>query len=664
MADKDEAILKQAREAWKVARDYWNDNHREGKDDLRFARLGEQWPGEIKRQREREARPCETFNKMPSFIRQVVNDARQNKPSIKVHPADSNADPRTAEIINGLIRNIETISDADVAYDTAIESAVDKGFGYLRVNTRYTCDDAFDQDIVIERIMNPFTVYGDPRSEMADSSDWNECFISVSMSKEQFEKEYPDADPVDWESEDMSDWREGESVIVAEYWTRDKVKSQIVALDDGTVVKTEDLEKKPEDFEGKSVVGQPREVESYKVTQRILTGDQILKTVEWAGRYIPVIPVYGDEVIDEQGKRHFRSLIRDAKGAARMYNYMRNTGIELIALAPKVPFIGEEKAFENDPNWQTANSQSHPFLTVPNGTQIPQRQPYPGVPQGVVQEALSASDDMKSIIGIYDASLGNRSNETSGRAIRARQLEGDTATFHFIDNLSRSIRHCGRILIDLIPKVYSTERMVRILGEDMKPQNVQIAPTGQAVQEVPQLSGVTHVYDITAGKYDLVVKAGPSFGTLREETREEIVEVVRAYPDSAPILGPMYLRNSDWPGAEEAADKLEALAGGGEPQIPPEVQQQIQQGMELIQKLQAENEALKADQQGKAQERQIQQQEMQINAAGAAGDRELKQMELQIKAAELQLKQFEAETSRMQAMKPDPEPPSRNAAVN
>lgn len=636
-ATGDDKILAQARDAWKRCRDYWNDNQEAAKDDLRFARLEEQWPEQVKQQRIREGRPCETYNKLPSFIRQVVNEARQNKPAIKVHPADSGADVKTAEIINGLIRNIEVTSDADVATDTAIECAVDRGFGFFRINTRYACDDTFEQDIVFERIANPFTVYGDPNSQAADSSDWNEAFISVSMTKEQFEAEYPKADAVDWDCEDMKEWREGDNVIVAEYWTREKVKSEIVALDDGRVVKVAELEANPSAFEGASVVGEPREVESHKVTQRILTGAQVLKTVDWAGRYIPIVPVYGDEVVDEDGKRHFISLIRPAKGAQRMYNYMRNTGIEMTALAPKVPFIGEEGAFDVDPNWSTANSQSHPYLYHKKGTQKPQREPYAGVPQGVLQEALNANDDMKAIMGIYDASLGARSNETSGRAIRARQMEGDTATFHFIDNLSRAIRHAGRILIDLIPKVYSTERIIRVLGEDMKPENVQVGPTGQPVtEEQDEMGEIKRIYDLTAGKYDLTVKAGPSFGTRREEAKEEIVEVIRSYPDAAPILGPMYLRNSDWPGAEEAADKLE---GAGQPEIPPELQEQIQQGQQIIQDQQAQIEQLSGEQGVKGQELQLKQADIELakinqETARIKAEAEIMKAQLSLQAAQ------------------------------
>src|SRR4051812_31492607 len=531
-----DALLAQARKDYERCRDAWHRNQENAREDLRFARLGEQWPAEMEQQRKRENRPCLTFNKMPAFIRQVVNDARQNKPGIKVHPQDSGADRRVAEIYDGLIRNIEAASDADVAYDTAIEHAVGQGFGFWRINTRYTCDDAFDQDIVVERVSNPFTVYGDPRSTAADSSDWNVAFVITTMRREAFERDYPEAEKTNWEFDfaDCPEWLDGEDVVLAEYWTREKVSREIVALSDGSVVELDELAAQPEAFAGLEVVGRPRAVEHYQVTQRLMTGAEVLKTVDWAGKYIPIVPVYGDEVVDENGRRHFRSLIRDAKSAQQMFNYWRTTTTELVALAPKAPWVGEEKAFSIDPNWDTANTASHSKLMVPNGARFPERMPFAGVPGGALQEALNASDDMKAITGIYDPSLGARSNETSGRAIIARQREGDVSTFHFIDNLSRAIEHAGRILIDLIPLVYKGERIIRVLGPQSAVSTVKLnvpvpVPDGQG-------NVLLHVYDLSRGKYDLTVETGPSFTTRREEAASQMTELIRAYPAAAPVL--------------------------------------------------------------------------------------------------------------------------------
>ncbi|NBV79432.1 MAG: hypothetical protein EBR62_06155, partial [Verrucomicrobia bacterium] len=388
-------LLKDALEAFDKAAEHDDHNRKAFEDDIDFALLENQWPEKIRRDREIEGRPCLTINKLTSMGRQVVNDARRNKPGIKVLPVDDQADPETAEVLNGVIRNIEQSSNAEVAYDTALEHAVFGGFGYFRINTRYSSDDTFDQDIVIERVANPLSIYPDCYSTGADSSDWNWCFVTDAMTKSAFEKAYPGAEQTDWKGEAWqamsSPWLDGDFVQVAEYWVRDKVKRTILLLSDGMVVDASDYEANKATFDalGVEVKGQ-RDVESHRVRQHIMSGAEVLETVEWAGKYIPIVPVYGAEVM-LKGKRHLRSLIRGAKDAQRMVNYWRTTSTELVALAPKAPFIGRKGAFETDfQKWATANTQSHAFMEY-DGPEAPMRQPFSGVPAGALQEALNAA---------------------------------------------------------------------------------------------------------------------------------------------------------------------------------------------------------------------------------------------------------------------------------
>ena len=563
-------VLKEAKEAFELASERESDNRKEALDDLRFARLAEQWPDGVRQQREREGRPCLTVNRLPAFIRQVVNDARQNKPSIKVHPVDSAADVRTAEIYNGLIRNIEVSSRAGVAYDTALDFAVTMGFGYFRINTHYACEDNFDLDVVIKRIANPFSVYGDPYSTEADSSDWNSAFVTELMTREQFRSRYRGADEVDWDGSGYErlpePWRDDERILVAEFFQREAVKKTILLLSDQSVVDEEVYAANRETYDAARItVAGSRVSQGHKVTQRILTGAEVLETNKWAGKFIPIVPVYGDEV-NVEGKRYFRSLVRDAKDPARMFNFWRTASTELVALAPKAPFIGPKGSFTTDAaKWATANVESHAFIEYDDKGVPPQRQPFAGVPAGALQEALNAADDIKAIIGIYDAGLGARSNETSGRAILARQREGDVSTFHFIDNLARAIEHAGRILIDLIPFVYTGKRIVRVLG----PQNeVSAVPLNTPVQWAGANGAMlSHVYDLSRGKYDLTVETGPSFTTRREEAANQMTELIRAYPAAAPVLGDLLAKNLDWPEADEIAKRLQMLMaaqqGGG-----------------------------------------------------------------------------------------------------
>lgn len=613
-----------------------SENRANASADIAFSRLGEQWPEKVKEQREREGRPCLTINKMPSFIRQVVNDSRQNSPQIKVKPVDDNADPETAEILSGLIRNIEYSSQASNAYDMALESAVTCGMGFFRICTDYTSDDEFTQDIKIKRITNPLSVVFDAYGESIDGADWNDCFLVDWITKDEFATRFgKKKDSVSFSS-DVADGAETNSdmVRICEHWGVEEKPGTLYLMSDGSVISKDELEKEHPDFGVKIgellamngvTVARERKTTKRNIKQRVL-GGEILEEKDWAGKWLPIIPVFGDEVFHE-GKRTLKSLIRDAKDAQRMLNFWRTASTELVALAPKAPFIGPVGAFKTDgKKWANANNKSFPYIEYDGGIP-PQRQGFAGPPAGALQEALNAADDMKAIIGIYDASLGARSNETSGKAIMARQREGDVSTFHFIDNLSKSLSHAGRIMVDLIPKIYDTPRVIRTLGLDGSTQAVQ-------VNQPTQHKGVERIFDLKVGKYDVVVETGPSYTTQREEAAGQMIELLRAFPQAAPVIGDLIAKNLDWPGADEIAKRLKAMLP---PQIqqmedgeglPPEalakiqalegqlkqMSQQMQMGMGEFQKVVKELESVKAD-------KQIDSKKVEIDAYKAETDR-------------------------------------------
>jgi hypothetical protein len=620
--DKD-GLLKRGRDAFQRCSDAEQDNRRVGLEDLKFAEAEEQWPPKELAQRIIDGRPALTINKLKAFKRQVVNDARQNKPSIKVRPVDSGADKETAEVMNGLIRNIEYTSNADVAYDTAVECAVSSGVGYWRIGLDYAYEDSFDMDLSIDRVLNRFSVYGDPDSTSADSSDWNVAFVVDRITKDQFKAKYGDKAQVDWDDatawtgvDDV--WYSDDTILVAEWWERTTYEKEIAELSDGAIVALKDTVDDPDIAlaieVGAVTIKRTKKTRCHKVTQRIMSGIEVLEENEWPGRYIPIVPAYGDE-FDIEGKRYFRSLIHSAIGAQQMYNFWRTASTEMVALAPRVPFIGPVGAFDTDADkWATVNQRSWSHVEY-DGHQAPIRLPLDSGPAaGALQEALNASDDMKAVMGIYDASLGARSNETSGKAIMARQREGDVSTFHFIDNLSRAIRHTGRILIDLIPKIYDAPRIVRIIGEDGTQESKHInqegpvtdkkgnpqqepvmGPDGQPAQDEqgnPLMKPIMALHDLTSGKYDLTVTTGPSYTTKREEAAASMTEMIRAFPPSAQVVGPLLAKNLDWPGADEIAEKLEALTSG---QVPPELQKQMEEGKQQIEQLTQENQQLKMD---------------------------------------------------------------------
>lgn len=675
-------MLEDDLEAFKRTSDAEQDQRREALDMLKFVKLGEQWPQEVENQRALEGRPCLTINRLPAFGKQVTNDARQNRPMIKTHPVGDKADRETSEILNGLIRNIEYTSNADVAYDTALDFSVNSGIGYVAVNIDYADTDSFDKDIVINRVDNPFAIYGDPDSKAADSSDWNSAFVVQRMTKDAFERRWPNAKSGGFEASDVNaGWFDDDKIQVAERWIRELVPATLIKLSDGSIMaETEFLKLKDVlDVQGITVTG-TRQTNVYKVTMRIITGHEILETHEWPGRFIPIVPCYGDEV-NVDGKRSFQSLFHFAKDAQRNYNYHRSMITELGALAPKTPFIGPTGSFDTDiDKWVTANNEAHPFIQY-DGPVPPSRQGFSGPPAGVMQEALAASDDMKTIMGLYDASLGARSNETSGRAILARQREGDVSTFNFIDNQARMIRHLGRILVDLIPKVYDVPRIVRCVKEDGTNyavpinQPVQVIPPNTAPgqqgdpQYIPapqgvapqggmmpmsedmhdELAGLIKTFDLAAGKYDVTCESGPSFTTRREESANQMMQFVQAFPAAAPVIGDLIAKSLDWPGSDEIAKRLQAMlppgAQGGKPpqlvqaeQAIQQLQGQIQQMGQALNEKQTDTQLKQGELQIKGQEAQLKMQEMQLKA-----------QELQIKGQEAQTKQFDAETKRIQS---------------
>jgi len=558
-------ILDEAKELFKESDDGTNVNRLLAESDLRFGRLGEQWEAEVKDKRHAEGRPCLTINKLPSFIRQVVNDARQNKPGVIVSPVDNGADVKTANIINGIIRSIQRNSCADVAFDTALDNAVSCGFGFFKVGIEYAHERSFDMELRIKRIANPLSVHWDINSTEFDASDWNYAFISDWYAIEDFEKNWPGANKSDFDSNSLGGstnlWHGEDGVRVSEYWRRTEHPDRLLLLSDGSVIREKALtvERRMWNLVNGVNVVRERDTKIGKVTRRIISGSEVLEEEEWPGSTIPICPVWGEEVVVDN-YRWFRSMIRDARDPQQMINFWRSAEAEIVALAPKAPYMVEEGSIpvkERD-KWNTLNTRSWPYLSYAKGSNPPRREMYSGIPAGALQESLNMSDDMKAIIGIYDASLGARSNETSGRAIMARQKQGDSANFHFVDNLSRAIQYMGKILVEVIPHVYKGRQAIRILGEDESEDVINLSTQDQEAVE-PDENGEGGLYNLGVGRYDVAVKAGPNYQSKREETREVLIEIMRQVPGAAELIGDILMRHMDFEGADEVEKRLKMM---------------------------------------------------------------------------------------------------------
>jgi hypothetical protein len=590
------------------------------------------------------ARPCLTINKLPQHVHQVTNEQRMNRPGIKVIPADDKADVDMADVFNGVIRHIEYISDADVAYDTACENQVSYGEGYIRLLTEYCDENTFDQDIKIGRIRNSFSVYMDPMIQDPTGADARWCFVTEDLTKAEYERMYPDAAPISTlmslgvGDQSIAQWIGENTVRIAEYFYIEYEKQTLNLYPGNQTAFTGT----PEDKTLRMMFGKPirtREADRKKVKWCKINGYDILEEREWAGTYIPVVRVVGNE-FEVDGQMYVSGLVRNAKDAQRMYNYWVSQEAEMLALAPKAPFIGYGGQFEGyEQQWKTANTNNWPYLEVnPDVTDgqgavlpLPQRAQPPMASSGLLQAKAGAAEDIKSATGQYNASLGMTSNERSGKAILARQREGDIGTYHYVDNLARAIRHIGRQLVDLIPKIYDTERIARIIGEDGEPDTVKMNPMQEEpVKRITDQEGtlIEKIYNPAVGKYDVRVITGPGYATKRQEALESMAQLLQGNPQLWQVAGDLFVKNMDWPGAQDLAKRFKktidpkVLADDDDPALAAANQQ--------MQAMQAEMENMFQMLQN-------------VNQSMEARDLEIKEQANQIKA-------FDAETKRISAV--------------
>ena len=610
-------IYTEAMDRFKIAQTYDSHNRTQAIDDIKFLWNVEdcQWPQEAKRIRAN--RPMITENRLPQFVRQVVNDARRNKPSIKVIPADGNATFEIAEILGGIVRHIEQRSCADIAYDNCLEFAVSCGRGYFEITTEYASESGFDQEIVIRPIANPLTVYDDPYCKMLDNSDRDWCFVSEMVDKDEFKAKWG------WLPSDFDgceeDWMEQDRVRVAKYWKKVKKPVEIHLLSDGSVVRGEIPKEKLDEFG--VTIQNTRKSDDVTIECYLVTGDRAIEEYKWLGKYIPIVYCPGSQT-NIEGKKYTKSLIHDAKDSQRVNNYMLSAEVEMSSLQPKNPYIGPKGCFDSDiDKWESANVQNYPYIEYDGPTAPTRIYPAPP-PQHIIAARQAIVEGMKAIIGMYDASLGARSNEVSGVAIEARAKQGDVATFHFIDNMTRAIRYAGLVIVDLIPKYMDTAKIVRIVG-----------PDGEA--EFAAINNMMTRLDL--GKYDVVVTAGPSMATQRQEARQAMIELIGKYPQMAQVAGDLVVKNMDFPEADELAKRIKRT-------IPPQILGEDAEPSQLDAKPTPEQIAAQADAQKEQMKAQV---TLKTSNDEISADRQ--KTEAQIQSAErIAFMKEQAETERLQ----------------
>lgn len=649
--DDKSVVLERARKNAAHANDMWREIYNKAKEDLRFLSddPSAQWDAQDYETRTNRKKPVLTVDQLMQFVNQVSNNIRMNTPSINVIPNDQDADETIAQIFKGRIKDIEHQSKADDAYDTAVNSAIKCSIGFIRIDHRYKDDASFEQEIVINRVVNPFSILIDPNSIEPDGSDAEWAIVIDEMTESDFERQYPEEQPVSFDLDlgRSSNGNKNESVInVVEYFEIEREYKTVGMTENGDI----------EEMQENKPYMRTRKLEKRIVHRYKMSGEKILESTTFPGKYIPIIPVYGEEAW-EAGQRKINSLIRRSKDAQRMFNYWKTMEAELLIRAPKATAIapvGTTEDFAEDwLNPEKAAVLRYTPKTAPNGSfyPAPQLTPPPQVPVGISQASLQAQQDIKTTLGLYNAYMGDRSNEQSGVAINARKIQGEAAVYHFGDNLVRSIAQCGRVLVSMIPIIDSEPKLVRVIGEEGETELVGI--NGALAQ------GQEQTYDLSRGQYSIRVTTGGSTPTMRQEAALLFKDIVTSQPEMMAVVGDLMFKYQDFPGAQAVSERLKAIlrpeikaaTEGDNPEMA-QVQAENQQLQQAIQQLQAEMQSKQTELQMKQQEinlkahgeqadNQLEIARLQLDEARLSGELRIKEQEIALKAKELELKEAE-----------------------
>lgn len=602
MADEKESIVEIAKERFTEAQSAYVDLRKQAVADTKFA-LGDsennwQWDDDVYASRSTQSKkPCLTINITEQHCNQIENEIRQNKPTGKVIPNGGGARVETAEALAGLIRSIQSYSDADTAHNMGVAHAIRGGEGFWRVITKYEGDDSFNQILSIAQIPNPQLVYIDPNATEQDRSDAKWCFIFEDMPKKQAEKEYPDLNVADWG--DFKDgWSTKDTVRRAEYFWCEDVPDELYLLTDGSFIKKSEV---VEGFQESYIQKKRPIINNQWYWCKLIGGsDKPLDKQEWAGKYMPIITVVGKE-LNIDGKIIRKGLVRDLKDAGRMVNYSFSAAVETVALQTKTPYIAPAEAIDGyEDIWGSLNIENRaylPFNSVDeqgNPIPRPQREPPAIMPTAQVQMLQLSLEQMRGASGQQNANFGIKSEAASGIGIQRLKVQGELATFHFMDNFVKALRYEIRVLLDLIPKIYDTQRIVKILGVDGSQKNMVLHPEmGDAYAE-SENEGIDGIFNPMMGMYDITIDTGPSYQTQRQESAEMLSELAGRNPSFMGIAGDLYFKSQDYPMADELAKRWaktlppELQDQDEKAEIPPQVQAAMQQLNQQVQQMDAQ----------------------------------------------------------------------------
>ena len=634
-----EQILADAKAFKKEAQDYWQDTFDRGHEDKEFVTIeGAQWDAKARAKRADEGKPTLEFNLLRTFATQQINTMRQNRPQIQVVPVDNGADTDIAKILGGLIKDTEEASNAEDATDQAAENAVYGGLGFIRLITDYVSDDSFNQEPRFVPIENPEAVLLDPLSKRLDGSDASKCLVVEWVKKSAIKAQYGE-DATDFKVEGATDWenKPDDTVLIAEYFYKEDVSDELLLLEDGSIAFKSELSEDDAVFAVETRPTKRTEIKWAKIS-----GSKVLETGVFPGKFIPIVPVYG--AVNWIGnERHVFSLIHFAKDPQRLFNYWKSAEAhilqknqdEILAVEHEA-IAGFEDEWQNPGKYATSRYRSRDE----NGTQYaaPQRIASAQPPTGILNATATSQALISDTLNMHAPQMGQDVNSQSGRAIGLLQRQADTAHFHFQDNLNKSLRQCGRILVDLYSRLYDTPVVRRIIGKDGEEEMVKLNAQPETPDEMSKaIDGVLN--NLSLGRYDVRIDTGPSFNTQREQSFQLLMQVAQFAPGVMQSAGDLIIKDSPLVNAKEIADRIKKTMLPqlleDDPNVPPAVkaqmtqmQQQMQEQMQQMQEMARQLQDKQADRDVKIREAEIAAesriQEAQINNSGRADVEELR----------------------------------------
>jgi len=651
-----DTVVSEAKVRFERAKTAYSANRTKAVEDTKFV-MGDsdnkwQWPAEIiaARKANNDQRPCLTVNVTAQHCNQIINAIRQNRPQCKVSPGDAEASKKTAEILGGMVRKIQSASNADVAHDTAAEHAIYGGEGYWRICTEYESPKSFSQKAVIRPIANPQLVYVDPFPPDGDPLKRQWGFVFEDITKEECRRQY-DVEPASWNADTKGGWVTDTTVRIADYYYCVNEPDTLYLLPDGTTVLESEAKAQGGDKAVATVKALARQLQDaqggktsratstpkWKYCKLIGGHDKPVDEKDWAGDYLPIIAVIGKE-LNVNGEIVRKGVVRDLKDPARIVNYSFSGAIETVALQNKIPYIAAAEAIEGyEDQWKNANQSTASVLNFnafdDNGNAIPrpERQQPAVMPQAQLSMLQLAVEQMRAASGQQNANFGIRSEAASGVGIQRLKVQGETATFHFPDNLARGLHDEVVVLINLIPKVYDTRRVVQILGVDGKEEQATLDPDHENSYGEITGADVEKIFNPNIGSFNVVIDTGPSYQTQRQEASAAMTELATRNPAMMQIAGDIVMRTYDFPFSEELAERFrktidpKLMDDNGQQPIPP---------------------------QAKAMMDQMHQQILQLGQAldGASGELAKLKGDQTMKFNEVLVKAYAAETDRITAL--------------